>query len=112
MKGKRPSNLLHGLLIAVITINVFLLVAIQSPSGHFSLSRVAELVNEQVNATPVTASPSEPTMRLEWKVVERYKEEEWDVEKYREFEVYVDENNQIVEEIPTAHYNYLKYWRY
>lgn len=112
MKGKPPSNLKQALTILFFVINVFLLVAVFSPKDHFNLSRVMDSLNQQVTATQASEPPSSPNMQLEWRIVDRYRQGEWEVEKYQEFEIYLDEKHQMVKETPTTNYNYLKYWRY
>jgi len=112
MNGKTPSNLKQAFTVFFFVVNVFLLVAVLSPKDHFSLSRVVESLDQQVTAAPSLDPLSSPEMQLEWRIVDRYRQGEWEVEKYQEFEVYLDSENQIVKEVPTSHFNYLKYWRY
>lgn len=113
MKEKPASNLKQGLTVLFFVVNVFMLVAIFSPEDHFSLSRNVASLDKEVAANPASiSSPTSPNMVLEWRVEDRYQEGEWEVEKYREYEIYLDEENRIVKEEATSHYNYLKYWRY
>lgn len=104
------SNLIPALTLLFLVMNIFLFVAIQAPSGHFDLENALRKENQETMATPI--GPSSPELILEWKMVDQYVEGEWRVEKYQEFEFYYDEKGQKVKELPTDHFNYLRYWRY
>lgn len=104
------SNMIPALAILFLVMNIFLFVAIQAPSGHFDLTNALQKENQETMATPL--DPPSPEMILEWKLVDLYTEGEWRVEKYQEFEIYLDDKGQKVKEMPTDHYNFLRYWRY
>lgn len=51
--------------------------------------------------------PSNGTLEF---ILEEVKEEgNYIIEVYREYEIYKDENGNIIERIPTSNYNYLRY---
>lgn len=104
------SNMIPALTILFFVLNIFLFVAIKAPPGHFDPANVLRNENQETMAPPV--APPSPEMMLDWKMVDQYVDGEWRVEKYQEFEIYFDEKGQKVKELPTNHFNYLKYWRY
>lgn len=104
------SNMIPALTILFLVLNIFLFIAIQAPSGHFDPANALRKGDQETMATPI--GPSSPEMILEWKMVDRYTEGDWRVEKYQEYEIYFDDKGQMIKELPTGHFNYLKYWRY
>ncbi|MBP1933619.1 hypothetical protein [Ammoniphilus resinae] len=110
MKEQGKSNFVQAATLFFLIVNICLGMLLFVPD-HYDPRKILIEAEEQANPTPVS-SIAEPQMLLEWRLVDRYRDGEWSVEKYREYEKYVDTNGKMVREIPTDHYNFLRYWRY
>jgi hypothetical protein len=64
-----------------------------------SFKTEAELVNEQI-----------PTLEMQLESKEKINGEI--IETYREYEIHYDENGEVLKEIPTSNYNYIRYKEY
>lgn len=122
----KPSILSFFLVITVF-INGLILFMITAPAGHFDLSHVIRPVDlsimpEQMNQqkwgdTAVNVDRGEDTeqdliMELQWKLEDIRVEGNYEIEAYREYEIYKNVQGEIIETRATDHYEYLRYWRY
>ncbi|MEW9110617.1 MAG: hypothetical protein AB2374_14810 [Cytobacillus gottheilii] len=74
------------------------------------------VVNESSEEDDVTVSASEDsdplaglTPEIELKYESETIEDGYLVETHRQYEVYRDHNNQIIQSVPTSHYEYIRY---
>lgn len=111
MKEQRSSNKIQGLTLLVLVVNLVLAVSILAP-GHFDLRNITESLDMEAATSPYTVDAPIPHMQLEWRSVDQFLDGDWRVEKFQEYEIYLSPDGEILREIPTAHYNYLRYWRY
>ncbi|MCQ6282385.1 hypothetical protein [Bacillus sp. EB600] len=68
--------------------------------------------SEQAVSRPMDQALSTETQDTEEKLVKKVKENGYMVETYREYDVYKDDNGNVTKEVPTSHYDELKYWDY
>jgi hypothetical protein len=109
MKPKQ-TGISGGLSLLFLAINICLVAVIVTPSGHYNPSNIQGNINTEVLSTPRFSM--QPDLKLEWRLVDRAMEADWFVEKYQEYEIHLNREGKMVKEIPTANFNYLKYWRY
>ncbi|RXT07815.1 hypothetical protein [Ammoniphilus sp. CFH 90114] len=112
MKERHSSNAMQGLTLLVLVVNLVLAVAILAPEGHFHPRNVLDSLEREAVTSPYEIGMSSPQMILEWKPVRQFNDGEWRVEEFQEYEIYLSSEGQILKEIPTSHFNYVRYWRY
>ena len=101
---------------------IFLIVAVIAIIGYFDSSQFAEKeaaitsfplpTDDTTSANATNDQESEQSKQvpiLETKLVDVTEDAGYVVEVYREFEVYKDEEGEIIERIPTENYQYLRY---
>ncbi len=103
---------MQGFILLVFVINLALAVSILTPQGHLDLQNVVDSLDMEAVSAPYAVDPPIPDMNLEWRPVEQFLDGEWRVEKYQEFEIYLSPTGEVLKEVPTNHFNYLRYWRY
>jgi len=111
MKEQGKSNFVQAVTLFFFIVNICLGMMLFSPSNHYNPMKILVEAEKQIDVSPVSSSVG-LQMILEWRLVDQYRDGEWSVEKYREYEKYVDTNGKLVKEMPTDHYNFLRYWRY
>jgi hypothetical protein len=67
---------------------------------------------EPASAQPISEDITGNTPDTEEKLVKKVKENGYIVETYREYDVYKNAQGTITKEVPTSHYDELKYWDY
>ncbi|MEW9668931.1 hypothetical protein [Ammoniphilus sp. 3BR4] len=112
MKEQYSSNAMQGFTLLVLVLNLLIAMAILAPEGHLNPKNVLDSLDREAATSPIEIGISTPSMILEWKPAGQFIDGDWRVEKFQEYEIYLDEKGQIIKEIPTAHFNYLRYWRY
>ncbi len=121
------QSIITFFLVITVFINVLILFMIAAPAGHFDLINVVqpvELPDTQLQmnldlggeATVDVAGGDETEhdliMELQWKLEETKIEGDYEIEAYREYEVYKNAEGKVIETRATEHYEYLRYWRY
>ncbi|MFD3447370.1 hypothetical protein ACFDTO_22520 [Microbacteriaceae bacterium 4G12] len=71
------------------------------------LSRNKESVPVEKKSLDSTKQPK--NFEVESKLESKKEEGGYVIETYREYEIYKDENGKVVETVPTANFNYLRY---
>lgn len=112
MKEHHSSNAMQGFTLLVFVANLLLAMAILAPDGHFNPRNVLDSLDQEAMTSPIEIGIGAPQMILEWKPAGQFIDGDWRVEKFQEYEIYLDEKGKILKEIPTDHFNYLRYWRY
>lgn len=64
---------------------------------------------ETTSATSAEESEIKGIPELESRLVDMYQEDGYSIEVYQEYEVYKDEQGNVIERVPTENYNYLRY---
>ncbi|MGG3890999.1 hypothetical protein [Metabacillus fastidiosus] len=96
-------------LLFILTIIVF--VSYFKSSEKEYVTSFPSFSNEDSTVTTAVESDEEKLSLsvLEKKLVGSTYIDGYEVEVYREYEVYKDENGEIIESIPTSNYDYLRY---
>lgn len=92
---------------------VFILVVfLDSPKSEFHQSTITSMTLEEqeVDASATnTDKVHSSNASLEYILEEVKVESKYIVEVYQEYEIYKDEDGNIIERIPTSNFNYLRY---
>lgn len=64
---------------------------------------------ETTSATAAEEEEIKGIPELENRLVDMYQEDGYSIEVYQEYEVYKDEQGNVIERVPTENYDYLRY---
>lgn len=116
-QGDQSPKIFFVLILTLFFTNLILVALIFAPQGHYNLSNIINTTNA---TQPVLGMGDNHDMTdrqdlqmiLEWRLEDITVNGDYEIQKYREFEIYRDNEGHIIKTIPTHHLEYLRYWRY
>lgn len=108
MKYKWKFPLLLGIL-ALLAFAAY----VESPYSDINKNYVYYYSNQVSNESVTALAQKDITIPiLEMRLVHTEEMDGYTIETYQEFEIYEDENGNVIKSIPTSHLDYLKYKHY
>ncbi|MBO8170789.1 MAG: hypothetical protein H0Z33_02740 [Bacillaceae bacterium] len=116
------AGIVSAVLFLTITVNLILIAMILAPRGHYDPANVMRSITvtydsntiNQEKRVRLTLPEREESERMEltWRLIETSVKGDYQIETYREYEIYKNSEGDVIRTVPTEHFEYLRYWRY